>query len=425
MSAGLTVSVVIVSHNRAQVLRRCLLGVSQLRYPRFEVVVVADAAGRAALRGLPFAAQAKLIAFEEANISAARNAGIAAAAGDVVAFLDDDAVPEPTWLTHLVAAFADPAVAAAGGYVRGRNGISFQSRAATVDGEGREVPLDLDPGRITLLTARPGRAIKTEGTNMAVRRAVLADLGGFDPRYRFFLDETDLNLRLAERGAVTALVPLAQVHHGFAVSARRRADRAPRDLSEIGASWAVFLSRHCPEAHRAEVWADIQARERRRLLRHMVAGRLEPHDVTRLLAGLRTGHAKGRARQPVPQEPLPEPGTPFRPVSLRPDARSVLLAGRAWARRRLHQQARIELSAGNTVTLFRFSPTALFHRVRFAEDGIWEQTGGLFGKSTRSQPLLRAWSFAGRVRAEAERQRATRGFDAAACFKPHEAEKLR
>lgn len=423
MSAGLTVSVVIVSRDRAQALRRCLLGVSQLRHAPFEVVVVADAAGRAALRGVPFAGHVKQVAFDTANISAARNAGVAAAAGEVIAFIDDDAVPEPTWLGYLAAAFADPSVAAAGGYVRGRNGISFQSQAAMVDGAGREVPLDLAPDGITLLTARPGRAIKTEGTNMAVRRSVLAELGGFDPRYRFFLDETDLNLRLAERGAVTALVPLAQVHHGFAESPRRRADRAPRDLHEIGASWAVFLARHCPEEQRARVWAEIRARERRRALRHMVAGRLEPRDVTRLLAGLRAGYDDGRGRLPVPLKPLPGPRDPFRPVPVRGDARAVLLAGRVWSRRWLRAAARAELAAGNSVTLFRFSPTALYHRLRFTDDGIWEQAGGLFGKSRRSQPLVRLWSFAGRVRAEAERQRALRGFDAAMCRKAHADEK--
>ncbi|TDK44386.1 glycosyltransferase family 2 protein, partial [Antarcticimicrobium luteum] len=321
MSGALTVSVVIVSRDRPEALCRCLLGVSQLRYDPFEVVVVADAAGRAALRALPAAAHVTLVEFDAANISAARNAGIAAAAGEVVAFLDDDAVPEPTWLGYLTAAFADPAVAAAGGFVRGRSGISFQSRGAMVDAEGRQTPLDLDPGRITLLTASPGRAIKTEGTNMAFRRSVLAALGGFDPRYRFFLDETDLNLRLAERGAVTALVPLAQVHHGFDESPRRRADRVPRDLTEIGASWAVFLARHCPQARRGAVWADVQAAERRRALRHMVAGRLEPRDVAPLLAGLRAGHAEGLRRRAEPLPPLPDPVRRFRPVPQRPDAR--------------------------------------------------------------------------------------------------------
>lgn len=424
MTAALTVSVVIVSRERPAALRRCLLGVAQLFYHPFEVVVVADAAGRAALRGLPEAAHIKLVAFDEANISAARNAGIAASAGEVVAFIDDDSVPEPTWLTYLAAPFADPAVAAAGGFVRGRNGISFQSMAATVDGAGQETPLDLDPERITLLTARPDRAIKTEGTNMAVRRSVLAAVGGFDPRYRFFLDETDLNLRLAERGAVTALVPLAQVHHGFAESARRRADRAPRDLREIGASWAVFLARHCPAEGAAAAWAAAQAEQRARALRHMVAGRLEPRDVTRLLAGLRAGHAEGIRRQPQPLPQLPGPEAPFRPVPHRTDARAVLLTGRSWSRRRLRAAARAERAAGNSVTLFRFSPTALYHRVRFSGDGIWEQTGGLFGRSGRNQPLIRLWPFAARVRAEAARQRKLRGFDASTCRNPHMRQKF-
>lgn len=423
MSGALTVSVVIVSNARPDALRRCLLGVAQLSYDPFEVVVVADAAGRAALRGLPEAAHVKLVEFDAANISAARNAGIAAAAGEIVAFIDDDSVPEPTWLTYLAAAFADPAVAAAGGYVRGRNGISFQSQAASVDGTGKEVPLAVDPDRITLLTASPGRAIKTEGTNMAFRRPVLAGLGGFDPRYRFFLDETDLNLRLAERGAVTALVPLAQVHHGFAESPRRRADRAPRDLHEIGASWAVFLARHCPQDKAAPAWAAIQAGERRRALRHMLAGRLEPRDVTRLMQGLRAGFVEGQTRTPAPLPKLSDPSAPFRPAPHRADARAVLLCGRSWQRRPLRRAALSERAAGNSVTLFRFSPTALYHRVSFSPEGIWEQTGGLFGKSDRDQPLVRPRSFAARVREEAARLRLLRGFDAATCLKPHKGEK--
>ena len=91
-----TVSVIVVSRGRAADLPLCLLGVSQLYYPSFEVVLVADRSGISAVKNLPFYEELKVVEFDEANISAARNLGIAEAAGEIVAFVDDDAVPEPT-----------------------------------------------------------------------------------------------------------------------------------------------------------------------------------------------------------------------------------------------------------------------------------------------------------------------------------------
>lgn len=411
MSEPPAVSVVIVSRDRPEALRRCLIGVSQLYHRRFEVVVVADHASCTALRTLPQAAHAKIVEFAEPNISAARNAGIAAAAGEIVAFIDDDAVPEPTWLDFLTAPFDDAEVMAAGGFVRGRNGITFQSRASTVDRAGRRAPLEVPPNRATVHEPPPGCAIKTEGTNMAVRRDCLVALGGFDTRYRFFLDETDLNLRLAAQGHATAIVPLAEVHHGFAASARRRDDRAPTDLHEIGASWAVFLATHCEQARRERAWRRVQEEERRRALRHMVAGSLEPRDVGRLMRGLRDGFAEGAGRGEARPDPVPDPREPFRRYPGHARARPVLISGRLWTRSRQRRQARQEVASGNIVTVIRFSHTALFHRVVFRDEGYWEHYGGLFGRSERGQGLFRIWTFGARVHAEAERIRVVRGLD--------------
>ncbi|MCJ7871241.1 glycosyltransferase [Phaeobacter sp. J2-8] len=404
-----TVSVIIVSHGRPRALKRCLLAVRQLLYPEFEIVVVADGGGLRAIHGTPQSSAIKSVQFDEENISAARNIGIGLAAGEVVAFIDDDAVPEPTWLTHLVSAFDDTEVAAAGGYVRGRNGVSWQWRAAWVDAAGARHPLTLPDDRPVVLHPKPGRAIKTEGTNMAFRREVIAGIGGFDPAFRFFLDETDVNLRLARGGHAAAIVPLAEVHHGFAASARRRDDRVPRDLFEIGASHAAFLLRHCPVNERPAQAAAFTDEQRRRLLRHLVAGRLEPRDVRHLLQRLAQGMAEGRTRAPSALPALPRSSAAFLPIKRSAVPQSRIHYGRWRIRTKIRQKAAHDVAAGHIATVMIFSFSALFGRVLFTESGFWEHSGGQFGQMKRQGKLFQIRRFAGKCQNETNRVRAVRG----------------
>ncbi|MEQ6202877.1 glycosyltransferase [Sulfitobacter sp. HNIBRBA2951] len=403
-----TVSVIIVSRGRPDALRRCLLGVGQIQYRSFEVVVVACPAGIAVTEEKGVLAGIKCIAFDEANISAARNLGLANAAGDIVAFIDDDAVPEPQWLRHLTAPAARADVAAMGGYVRGRNGISFQYKARTLDSYGAPQEVEIDPLQATVLVPPRGRAIKTEGTNMAFRRDVLIEIGGFDPAFRFYLDETDVNMRLARAGHATALVPLAQVHHGFAASATRRADRVPSDLFEIGASWAVFQRKHIPKEDRAEHWRDQRTIERKRLLEHMVAGRLEPRDVRRLMKRLTAGFAEGETRSfggaRLPRHAL----LPFRPVAS-PPRKSSFHAVRGLRGTKAIEEAAARVKKGELASLLVLSPTALFHRVEFTAQGIWLQRGGMFGRSERSGRLFRLTTLGRRAARERRRVALARG----------------
>ena len=156
-----TISVVIVSLGRPQSLSLCLLGVARLVYSPYEIIVVADAAGIDAARSLPFANALKLVRFDEPNISIARNRGITESAGEIVAFIDDDAVPEPMWLERLREAFALPDVSAVGGFVRGRNGISWQWRGRSVDHQGRAHALPVEGQQPVLPVSPEGHAVKT------------------------------------------------------------------------------------------------------------------------------------------------------------------------------------------------------------------------------------------------------------------------
>jgi O-antigen biosynthesis protein len=391
----LSASVVIVSHGRPDALSLCLTGVGQLDYPNFEIVVVADSTGVSAVKAHPHSAQIKLVPFETPNISAARNAGIAASGGEIVAFIDDDAVPEPTWLTYLIGPFSDGQIAAAGGYVIGRNGISFQWKGRTVDVEAQTEDLPLPADDPLVFGGTPVRAIKTEGTNMAVRRNVLAALGGFDPAFHFYLDETDLNMRLGQAEHRTAIVPLAQVHHGFAESERRFANRVPRDLRQIGASLAVYLRKHDGDLGRRVPERAVQLE---RLKKHQAAGRLTAADVAGLMNGFDAGWADGLSRSFGAKTVFPLSDFAAFVGQMTADRR--VITGRFWQRRRKMAFAKAAVNNGQHVTVILLSLTARRHRVAFTKDGVWLQTGGQFGQSNRSEPRIQFWRASSRFQYE-------------------------
>jgi hypothetical protein len=359
---------------------RALAGVVQLDHPAFEVIVVADPVAVAAVQALGY--PIKTVIYDEANISAARNLGLALAAALVVAFLDDDAVPEPTWLQRLVAPFADPRVTAAGGFVLGRSGLAWQWRAAWVDADGFDHPFAAGPSP-SLHPGTPRRAIKTQGTNCAFRREDLLAIGGFDAGYRFYLDEADVNLRLAAHGAgrgdLTAVVPDAVVHHGFAASARRRADRVPRDLVEIGRSLARFAANHGADA---TALPRHIAQQRARLIRHMVGGAIEPADVHRILASLHAGLAADQTQPSAPTPILATP-PPFSPLPKTGPRSGCVLFGTAAQRHDLAAAAQRARAEGKIVTVIMLSRGVRAHQHQFTDGGYWQQNGGRFGRAFR------------------------------------------
>lgn len=399
-STPLSVSLIIVSRRRPEGLRRLLSALRFQTCPDFEVIVVSD---QPDLKGFPGADRLRHVCFDVANISAARNIGLSMAQADVVAFCDDDAVPDPLWLDRLRAPFSDPAVGISGGYVRGRNGISYQWKAVTCDLAGDDAALPIAGDDPVIVLPAMGRYPRVHGTNCAFRTDALCRIGGFDEGFRFFLDETDVCLRLGQAGWATGFVPLAQVHHGFEKSERRTRARVPRTLFDVGASKARFVQKHAASAPDRAL-ARLLRERRAQLIRLMVAGRIEPRDVGRLLKSLRAG-MRHRGPPPVSGALRRRQTAGAIPFNAAPATRAVILFGPLHKGRKLAETARKLGRRGIRVMVFRFSFTTLFHKRWYDQTGFWVQSGGIFGKSSRGGPLLR-WTTL-RKRAERERQAMT------------------
>ena len=120
------------------------------------------------------------------GVSNARNRGIAAAKGELIAFIDGDCIAEPRWLGELVKPFADPQVGCVAGELGHAPGESVAERQATrMFGAWQRYAV----------SSTPPYAITA---NAAYRRSVLDDIGPFDPRMPRAQD-VELGLRFTER----------------------------------------------------------------------------------------------------------------------------------------------------------------------------------------------------------------------------------
>lgn len=401
MSFAPRVSLIIVSRHRPEALKRVAASLRFQSYTNFEVILVSDAPDRSFLAGIPASENMLHIPFDQANISAARNLGLAHAQGEIVAFCDDDAVPDPNWLTALVQPFSNPTIASAGGFVRGRNGFSYQWKALLSDLRGEDTPLNIDQTSPYVEVPFDGdRFAKLQGTNCAFRRDALLGIGGFDEGFRFYLDETDVCLRLAQAGHSAAFVNGAEVHHGFEESALRSAARVPRSLFEIGASKRRYLDKNCAEERVLEAEQRFFFDQKKRLLRLMVEGRLEPRDVPALMGTLRDGF--NTIPKMVKSSHLVAERA-FSPLNAGKNPKAVALAAGVLASRALTERAQELAKCGTPVVVFRFARNSLFHRRYFDERGFWVQTGGVFGRSSRTDPLFSWWTLRQRTRRELEK----------------------
>lgn len=407
------VSVVIPTEGaRPGRLALALMALGFQRMRDFEVVIAGPPGCLDAPALAPWRARLRHVPAPAGNVAAARNAAIAAAAGQLIAFLDDDAVPEPGWLDALCAGFLAPDVGGVGGVVLGPNGVDWEAQGLAIDACGRERPVDAPQfGPPVIPDLPPGWVVKTPGTCCAFRRDALVAAGGFDAAFRFFHDETDLDRRLAALGWRLALAPRAVVHHAAAPSARRGPRGVPHDLFEVGAAVALFLRRHAPEGMRAAALAEFRARRRASVLRRMLAGLIEPPAAARLLQGLDAGIADGLGRPFATGLPGDGPAAapPVRFAPARGPVRRLCFP----CRRGIPPEARAAAQAGAEVTVIRLGWGVGRLTVRFEPPGIWVHAGGALGRARRGEWAGPRAGRAGRMAAERARAACLRGpFDA-------------
>ncbi len=196
-----SISVVVCSYNGARTLDECLTAVCALSYPYFEVIVVNDGSTDATA-GIAEKYPCRVITTENRGLSAARNLGAANAKGEIIAYIDDDAAPDPHWLHHLAHAFLTTSHVAVGGpnVLPERHGLT-------------ELCISKAPGGAQHVLITDELAEHVPGCNCAVRAASFRAIGGFDPLFRVAGDDVDFCWRLQERGWTIGFAPGAVVWH--------------------------------------------------------------------------------------------------------------------------------------------------------------------------------------------------------------------
>jgi GT2 family glycosyltransferase len=234
------VSVVVCSCNGARTIGETLAALENLEYPNYEIVVVDD--GSTDQTGIVAGRyDVRLIRTKNNGLSVARNLGMNAATGEIVAYLDDDAYPDRHWLTYLASAFMRTPHA----------GIGGPNIAPPGDGVIADCVANAPGGPVYVLLSDEV-AEHIPGCNMAYRREQLMAVGGFDPRFRAAGDDVDMCWRLQERGWTLGFAPTAVVwhhrrnslkayfkqQHGYAKAEALLADKWPGKYNSAGhATW--------------------------------------------------------------------------------------------------------------------------------------------------------------------------------------------
>ena len=196
------VSVVVCSYNGGATLRGCLAALQKMNYPDFEVILVDDGSKDNTQSIAAEFPLVKNILQPNRGLSVARNVGLHAATGEIIAYTDSDCMPDSDWLYFLVATLLQGSFAAVGGpnlHPPAQNSVAAAVAAC--------------PGAPTHVLLTDTEAEHIPGCNMAYWRSALEGVGGFDGEFRTAGDDVDLCWRLLQQGHRIGFSPSALVWH--------------------------------------------------------------------------------------------------------------------------------------------------------------------------------------------------------------------
>jgi GT2 family glycosyltransferase len=194
-------SVVVCSYNGSATIRDTLEGLARLSYPDYEVIVVNDGSTDET-PAIAAEYDAKLISTENRGLSNARNTGYRAARGEIIAYIDDDAYPDPDWAHFLALSYIGSNFAGVGG----------PNLAPAGDGPIADCVANAPGGPVHVLLADTV-AEHVPGCNMSFRKSALEAVDGLDPRYRAAGDDVDLCWRIQDQVGAIGFHPAAMVWH--------------------------------------------------------------------------------------------------------------------------------------------------------------------------------------------------------------------
>jgi GT2 family glycosyltransferase len=235
------VTVIIVTYNSAETIGECLTSVQAQIGVQCETIVVdnastdgtTDVARKWERNGLRLFANQENIGFGRAN-----NQGFAASSGRYLYLLNPDAqLTKSNALAELRAALEQH-------LDWGMSGTKVVSADRRREGK----PANTYPGQKRVrrdFSKLPGRIAWVSGASMFLRRQVFAELGGFDPDFFLYNEETDLCLRLREKGYVIGYVDTVEVTHVGGVSERANDpyQTALRRLAGLHLFWQKHYSK--------------------------------------------------------------------------------------------------------------------------------------------------------------------------------------